>query len=330
MLEDDWENFLNSGELEITSRNYDETNYDKVPKSSDLYISTKTKIVYMNKNIDLSKLFWDICILPYNTLSDGIIKKQMKFISNNNKELEDIQLKCRNYDIVDEYVIQHVEQQQGDIYIYKDVRKISIGICNKDLLSQRSKKKSAFYNCFVIIVRLLYKNSFKEIHVKVFNTGKLEIPGVQDEELFLKSIYYVRDMLQKLYDKSIDICYDKIETVLINSNFECNYCVNRSKLFDILKNKHNLNVSYDPCSYPGIQCKYNIPDTDINLSFMIFRTGSVLIVGKCEDDIIYLVYDFIKGILRNEYANIHEDYNIPQKNKDKKQYFKTKTIHIKN
>jgi TATA-box binding protein (TBP) (component of TFIID and TFIIIB) len=329
MLEDDWNMFITSGELDINIRNNEDTFIENIPKASELYISTKTKIVYLtNKNIDLNELFWDIHIMPYNTSEDGIIKKQMKFISNNKCDLDYIKNKCSKYEIVDEYVIQHVEQEQGDNIMYKDVRKISIGISNKDLLSQRSKKKSAFYNSLVIILRLFYDNTFKEVHIKVFNTGKLEIPGVQNEGLFLKSVHYVCDLLKKLYKKSVDI--GNIETVLINSNFECNYCINRSKLFDILKTQHNLNVSYDPCSYPGIQCKYNIPNTDITLSFMIFRTGSVLIVGKCEEDTIYKVHEFIKKILYDEYINIHEDYKLPEKNKDKKKYFKTKTLYFKN
>ena len=45
-----------------------------------------------------------------------------------------------------------------------------------DVINQRKKKKSAFYNCFVIY-RIKINGRFKEIHVKIFNTGKLEIPG---------------------------------------------------------------------------------------------------------------------------------------------------------
>ena len=51
---------------------------------------------------------------------------------------------------------------------FKDIRKISIGTCKKDILSYRSKKKSAFYNCFVLILRVKEDDIFKEIHVKVF------------------------------------------------------------------------------------------------------------------------------------------------------------------
>jgi hypothetical protein len=37
---------------------------------------------------------------------------------------------------------------------------------------------------------------------------------------------------------------------------------------------------------------------------MIFRTGSVLIVGKCEEYVLNKIYDFIKNILESEYQNI--------------------------
>ena len=47
----------------------------------------------------------------------------------------------------------------------------------KDILSYRGKKRGAFYNCFVIILRIKIDNAFQEIHVKIFNTGKMEIPG---------------------------------------------------------------------------------------------------------------------------------------------------------
>ena len=93
MLEDDWETFMNSGEIDNISRKFDEEQNEKIPKASDLYISTKTKIVYMNNTIELNDLFWNINIMPYNNMINGIIKKQMKFISNNIEELNNIQEK---------------------------------------------------------------------------------------------------------------------------------------------------------------------------------------------------------------------------------------------
>ena len=40
------------------------------------------------------------------------------------------------------------------------------------------------------------------------------------------------------------------------------------------------------------------------MSFMIFRTGTILIVGMCEENVIQNIYERIKEILTQEYAQI--------------------------
>ena len=39
---------------------------------------------------------------------------------------------------------------------------------------------------------------------------------------------------------------------------------------------------------------------------MIFRTGSVLIVGHCDETMLMNIYEYIKKILENEYSHINE------------------------
>ena len=51
---------------------------------------------------------------------------------------------------------------------------------------------------------------------------------------------------------------------------------------------------------------------------MIFRTGSILIVGNCNENILDIIYNFIVDILKKElYNNIISKKNeiIKQKNK---------------
>ena len=55
---------------------------------------------------------------------------------------------------------------------------------------------------------------------------------------------------------------------------------------------------------------------------MIFRTGSVLIVGKCSDELLLIIYEFIKKILYDNYEEIFVELNnknsqIKEKNKRK-------------
>jgi TATA-box binding protein (TBP) (component of TFIID and TFIIIB) len=371
-IDDEWENFLSPGYNDISSDEEDSNEISKnnnaefvsanllndfdleAPKSSNIYISTKTKIAYLNSPIELKDLFWNIPVISYATPRDGIIKKQMKFNSSTPEELHFNQEKLKNEIYFEEYVITHIDNPTGRIK-FKDTRKISIGVSKKDILSYRSKKKSAFYNCFVLILRMRVETMFKEFHVKVFNTGKLEIPGVQSEITFKLILQKVIDTLQPHMEAKLNYKENSDETVLINSNFNCGFFINREALYDILKFKYNIQSIYDPCSYPGIQSKfYYNPDIEFQngcqiseenkhlyenvkeVSFMIFRTGSVLIVGRCDENVLMLIYEFLKKILNNEFKVIcqknmkHQENNVVLKDKKKKLRKKNITIELKN
>ena len=373
-IDQEWENFIssdyNNDDISSDEEEYSQLNqFSKndaedfvsanlimdmdivAPKATDIYISTKTKIAYLNSMIDLKSIFWSVPVISYSTPMNGVIKKQMKFNSTTKEELEFIQDKIKNETYFEEHVITHIDNPAGRIK-FKDTRKISIGISKKDILSYRCKKKSAFYNCFVIILRMKIENVFKEFHVKVFNTGKLEIPGIQNETTFQMILSEVVKTLQPYVDSKLDYKPDSEETVLINSNFNCGFFINRDELFEILTKKYNIQAIYDPCSYPGIQCKfYYNPDIGLQngcqiseenkhlyqnvkeVSFMIFRTGSVLIVGKCDENILILIYDFLKIILNNEYKNICQKYSVGDDNavftvKDKSKKVRRKNVIV--
>ena len=197
-VEDEWLEFLNTG---ITNNYIDNTNNNTnvidevsertiddvsiVPKCSDIYISTKTKISFLNREIDLNYLFWLLPIKKYHIQEEGIVKKQMKFQSLSKEQLEEILEKTDKYYYYKSDVLCNIDNPNGKIK-FKDTRKISIGICRKDILNTRCKIKSAFYNCFVIVFRVKIEDQFKEIHIKIFNTGKLEIPGIKNDQLLAK------------------------------------------------------------------------------------------------------------------------------------------------
>jgi len=369
-IDKEWENFISSNyddddissdeevnEIlqqtpeEFISANLSADMDSEAPKSTNIYISTKTKIAYLNTPIDLKLLFWQIPVIAYAKPCNGVIKKQMKFNSSTPEELKFIQDKLQDETYFEEHVITHIDNPSGRIK-FKDTRKLSIGVSKKDLLSYRCKKKSAFYNCFVLILRMKIADSFKEFHVKVFNTGKLEIPGVQSETAFDMILNQVIQTLQPYLEQKLGYKENTNETVLINSNFNCGFFINREALYEILKFKYNIQSIYDPCSYPGIQCKfYYNPDVGIQngcqiseenkhlyndvkeVSFMIFRTGSVLIVGRCDENVLLIIYEFLKIILNNEYKNICQkvskngDENTPIV-KDKKKKLRRKNITI--
>ena len=317
------------------------------PTPSDIYISTKSKIAYLTEPVDL-RVFWQIPIIPYARPCNGVIKKQIKINSKSQEELDDIQSRLQNELYFDEHVMSHIDNPSGRIK-FKDIRKITIGVSKKDIMTYRSKKKQAFYNCFVMIIRLKIADEFKEFHIKVFNTGKLEIPGVQNDAMFELVLKTIISILQP--HSPTQLSYNKTsDTVLINSNFNCGFYIDREALYDILRYKYNIQAIYDPCSYPGIQCKFyynkdigvqtgkqittenkeKFPNI-VEVSFMIFRTGSVLIVGMCDDDVLFEIYNFLKLLLVAEFENVCQgilDSSTLANVKDKKKKIRKKIITV--
>lgn len=338
-VDDAWLNFINDDcddeedkDLNNNNGNKESKNISEndIPKCSDIYISTQTKIAYLNQSVDLNKVFWKIPVINYQHVGEGVIKKQMKVNCLSHDDTTKLEKKLENCEgVVITDIIQKIDNPNARKVQYKDVRKINIGLCKKDLTSYRTKRKGAFYNCFVVIMRLKNGDVFKESHIKIFNTGKLEIPGIQKSSYLNKILDSLVDCLSPYFDTELSWNKDDVETVLINSNFTCNYYIDRDILCHILKYDYNLHVVYDPCSYPGIQCKYyynkdNLLNNGVcncekkctkkgsgkginqclEISFMIFRTGSVLIVGHCDENILNKIYEFLKKILIKERSKI--------------------------
>ncbi len=341
-LDDEWDSYLAN---ETVTRDV-EPKPDSVDslEFSELYISTKTKVLFVNQPIDINNVFWEIPITEYWKLEAGVIKKQMKIVSKDAAEYEDLKKRLTDVGYYIDNVIKQIDNPSARRIKFKDERKITIGISRKDIINSRGKIKNAFYNCFAMILRFKYQGKYKEIHVKVFNTGKLEIPGIINVELLDIVKGMILNILKPHLTDPVSFVENENEedgNVLINSNFNCGFFINRDKLHTILRSeKYGIEAAYDPCSYPGVKCKFyfnnevgfngekqngKIQSEDRNMkmselidskkytevSFMIFRTGSGLIVGNCSDKILFYIFDFIKNILEVEYTSIRVTNEIP-------------------
>ena len=355
---------------------------DFAPDCGKLHISTKTKVLFLNCEIDTTKTFWSVPVVDYWLPKEGVVKKQIKITSNSPEELAEAQERlrtCGSYHT--EMVIKNTisasaaaptfaAEIAANLLIgapppppkrlkFKDDRKVTIGISKKDIMNCRGKPKKAFMNCFAIIIRIRYQGEFREVHVKVFNTGKLEIPGVPEDEMLdivrEKVIEYLQPHLgvnPLQYIRGNGDGGD--EDVLINSGFHCGFCINQKVFYGILRSeKYGIETSYDSCHYPGIRCKYyyrnalpaDHPEQDGRIggedngikmsqlelsekytcvSFMIFSTGNCLVVGNCSKVVLLHVFEFIKNALAQEYGAIYvPTESTVAKLKKKKQRKKT-------
>jgi hypothetical protein len=364
--DEEWLNFINGTKdiKPVYSESESEYNSNvnpisKQPVCEDLYISTKTKVLYLNQEMDIHRIFWLIPIIEYWRPMEGVIKKQMKIVSKSKEEYEEYKKRLESIYYYKDHIIKQIDNPNSRRIKFKDERKLTVGLSKKDIMNCRGKQKNAFYNCFAMILRFRFRNEFKEIHVKVFNTGKLEIPGILNNELLVIVQRMILEIIQP--HVSTELIYTDInrcdENILINSNFNCGFYINRDKVHSIIRSKkYGIESAYDPCSYPGVKCKFyynndldydmskqlgRIIETDqimklselidskkyTEISFMIFRTGSCLIVGNCSEKILLFVFDFIKRFLSQEYDKIRVVNEDPVA-KIKKAKLRKKTIMV--
>ena len=330
---------------------YDKVGDKTVTHEYDLSISTKTEKLFLNNSIDINDIFWRIPIIEYWKPVVGVIKKQMKIVSKTPEEYDIYKERLSKVRFYEEIVLKEINNPAARSIKFKDERKITIGLSKKDIMTYRAKKKNAFYNCFALVIRLKFEGIFREIHVKVFNTGKMEIPGIVNNGIFEIVKTMIIELLNTFNtDKDVQFKPNtNTDHVLINSNFNCGFFIQRDKLHNILiSDKYKIESSYDSCSYPGVKCKYYFrnevgfdvvkqtgcvlkEDNELKVcelydskkytevSFMIFRTGSCLVVGNCSEKMIRFIFDFIKKILTDEYEHIFvEHYEDVLKNKKTK------------
>lgn len=356
-VDDEWMAFLNNG----STFEPDSLQPNKeMPKCDELYISTKTKVLFLNQAIDIHHAFWNIPIIEYWKPISGVVKKQMKIVSKTPEEYEEYAKHLESIPYYSEHIIKQINNPTARRIKFKDERKLTVGLSKKDIMNCRGKVKNAFYNCFAIILRFRYDGLFREIHVKIFNTGKMEIPGILNAGLLVEVKKMILDLMRTYADSENEIDFvenEKEDSVLINSNFNCGFYIHRDRLFSILRSdKYRLEAAFDPCSYPGVKCKFYFNNeigfdpllqngvvcnndqkmklSELNdnkkyteVSFMIFRTGSCLIVGNCSEPILYFIFDFIKRILTAEYENICSSSDEPVI-KVKKNKLRKKTIMV--
>jgi TATA-box binding protein (TBP) (component of TFIID and TFIIIB) len=327
------------------------------PEGNKLNISTKTMILQLNNPIDTNEIFWKIPIMEYWCPREGVVHKYMQMISNTPDDLViNLQKLEQNPYPYKEYITKQVNNKNKKVAEFKDSRKIVMGINRKNILNGNKKEKKSFMNSFALMIRFEFRGIFKEVHAKIFNTGKMVIPGILCAEMFVLIQRHILDILQPYFDVTLAYITPSKESVIVNSDFNCGFHILRNELFDIMKHKYKLDASFCVCTYPGVKCRFyynhnresdnqngilDVEDYSFKLkeikknkkytcvTFTIFRTGSCIVTGNCNDEILHHVCHFLKTILKEEYHVICARSNSEMICSKKKTVVLFKTIHRK-
>lgn len=189
---------------------------------------------------------------------------------------------------------------------------------------RKIKKKEVFYNQVTIHY---YLN--KIINIKIFNNGQIQMTGLKEVEhgqIVVESICnlikdinnQIKDNNNKIVDNK-DFKVNKYKIVLINSDFDIKYNVNRDILHRHLINM-NIFSSYEPLIYPGVNIKYfynNIYNDGIckctnickgkgnaigdgnckRITIAVFKSGKIIITGANSFNQLLETYNFINNLM---------------------------------
>lgn len=189
---------------------------------SPLRVSTMTATAQLGVTIDKAILFQVAPIIPYWYLGEGILKIE------NGKETR--------------------------------------GTCKSDILLRRKKEKKKFFNQCTLVMRQAMTNTskpaWKEVNVKLFSNGGVQMTGVVSDEQAKATIQSLLDILvgaetssgKRIFSTTPTL--SKYETQLVNSDYSLNMPIRRDKLHRILVQNYGLFATFEPTIYQGVNTKY--------------------------------------------------------------------------
>ena len=127
-------------------------------------------------------------------------------------------------------------------------------------MKKKKKIKQQFYNQATIIVKP--KENIRNINIKIFTNGSISMTGCASEEDGSRGVQAIIDELKTYPEKFVNS--DEIKDLelidyaitLINTDFTTSFKIMRDKLYDIIINKYNIFVTFEPVIYPGVKISY--------------------------------------------------------------------------
>lgn len=201
------------------------------------------------------------------------------------------------------------------------------GTSFKDIMLKPKDSKKSFFNQATLVVRReVSPLNWKEINVKLFRNGGIQMTGVRSLEMSSNTLRWLVSFLQTqcatpVFASPPTICKEQVQ--LINTDFSVGAKLRRDVLHTVLSETYRLNSSYESAIYQGVKTKYfynaqrpkdaqpglcpcpklckGTGDGDTignckKITISPFQTGQVIITGARTMEQINEAYDFIKHV----------------------------------
>jgi TATA-box binding protein (TBP) (component of TFIID and TFIIIB) len=99
-------------------------------------------------------------------------------------------------------------------------KKQVLGACHKDLFTNRKITKKPFYNQNTIILRRPFESGFKEVNMKLFDSGGIQMTGVKSKEFAVEAVAWLLELIKTLPVspfRSVDPVTNSVTSVAVAS-----------------------------------------------------------------------------------------------------------------
>lgn len=210
-----------------------------------------------------------------------------------------------------------------------------VGASARDLLTKKKAAKKTFFNQSTLVVRkrrMEDPNQFKEVNIKLFANGGIQMTGIT-------GIEFARITLEWLLPLLSTLCVDvkgteiqiseqplfikQLKIQLINSDYHVNANVHRDNLHQIMSQQYCLFSSLEKLIHQGVNIKYyyntsrtvgrpgicncekpcpgqgegDAPGQCKKITILAFQTGDIIVTGARKKEQLDEAYEFMNQIL---------------------------------
>lgn len=140
---------------------------------------------------------------------------------------------------------------------FKDTMK---GTSWKDIMQKTEAATTFFFNQATLVIRReVAPLAWKEINIKLFRNGGIQMTGVRSVEMSWDALRWLVDHIlatcgEGIFEGPVNI--HKMETQLVNTDFSIGAKIRRDALHKVLTEQYHLTVSYEPSIYQGVKTKF--------------------------------------------------------------------------
>lgn len=215
-----------------------------------------------------------------------------------------------------------------DVGILKfEHKNMVLGASYKDIFTNRKITSKSFFNQSTIVIRRKINEEkanegWKEVNVKLFANGGIQMTGVTSEEFARETAEWLLQTILTLPETPFEAkaAIERFSVQLINTDYSLNKFINQDALHKILINDYNLFSMLEKTIYQGVNTKffYNTknPSKGIctcdnfckgqgtgegegeckRITMSIFRTGKIIITGARTMEQINAAYKFLNNV----------------------------------